>query len=328
LSIDESFTKLLQEWRAELDKRIAKLGKNRKPSTLYEPIDYVLTGSGKRIRPILLLLACRAVGGKISQAWDAAVAVELLHNFTLVHDDIMDEDDTRRGRATVHKRWDTSTAILAGDGIYALAYEILLKTDSPAIAEALKIFTSGILEVCEGQAKDLEFEERSDVKLPEYIDMIGKKTAALLKASVQMGALIGGGSAEEVKALGAYAKNMGLAFQIQDDLLDIASDERTLGKSHASDLRQKKRTFLLLHALANGNNEQQLNLKMMLNGNIETPQVTEIKQLLSDIGSLEAARGAVKKYTNAARQQLKKISREEEKALLLSLLNFLADRNA
>ena len=198
MSQQDSFELLSWSWRKEVDKRLAACLDARKPQTLYKPIDYVLQGNGKRIRPILLLLSCQAAGGKTDDAWDAAVAIELLHNFTLVHDDIMDMDDTRRGRPTVHREWNSDVAILAGDGLYALAYQFLLRTRSKSIVEVVKVFTEGVLAICEGQALDMEFESRSQVSLAEYLEMIRKKTATLLRVSAEIGGMIGGGPADQI----------------------------------------------------------------------------------------------------------------------------------
>lgn len=326
--MEESFELLLQEWRSEINQRLSGLVEIQQVPTLYEPIQYVLDGCGKRIRPALLLLACRAVGGQVSQAWDAAIAVELLHNFTLVHDDIMDQDDTRRGRTTVHKKWTLNTAILSGDSLFALSYRSLLRTKTSNIRRISSVFTDGILAVCEGQALDLEFEKKQAVSLRQYIDMIGKKTAALLDCSARIGAMIGGGSRAEVSAVGAFATNLGLAFQVQDDLLDVTSDEATLGKTHGSDIQQKKQTFLLIHALANAGGDLLARLRRLLKGKIGPYEINEIKGIFEQTGSINAARKAIAEYIAAARDSLQNLSISQEREHFLHLLSYIAGRQA
>ena len=190
-----------QRYKDIVDRQLRLSIKKNEPRSLYQPVQYVLSGGGKRIRPLLVLLACEAVGGSTRQAQHAAVAIEILHNFTLVHDDIMDNAPSRRGRPTVHTKWDTSIAILVGDELVALAYRELLKTQSPYIARVADIFTEGVVEVCEGQAYDKEFEARKHVSLEEYLLMIGKKTGKMVSVASEIGAVIGGGSAAEIRAL-------------------------------------------------------------------------------------------------------------------------------
>lgn len=327
--MEDTFELLLQEWRQQINKRIASISTSQGPAILYEPVDYVLTGGGKRVRPVLVLLSCQAVGGRLEQALDAAVAIELLHNFTLVHDDIMDEDDTRRGRPTVHKKWNPAIAILAGDALYALSYRCLLQTDSPRLREIIELFTEGILTVCEGQAYDLEFEERLTVALPEYLDMIQKKTACLLDISARIGALIGNGSKAEVTALGNFATNLGCAFQIQDDLLDIISDEVTLGKTFGSDVKQRKQTFLLVHALSHADAKSHKELLRLLYGpQTNSQSVSAIRVIFERAGSLTAAREAIKSYLQRAEQSLEVLRPTKYRDCLLQLLNYISARNA
>lgn len=327
--MEDNFDDLLLKWRKELDNRLLAIFENHDPPLLYEPIHYVLAGGGKRIRPILLILACKAIGGEIGRCWDAAVAVELLHNFTLVHDDIMDQDQTRRGRVTVHEKWDSNTAILTGDGLLGLAYKILLRTESDQIQKILTIFTHGVIELCEGQALDLEFEERVDVTLDDYLNMIGKKTAQLLSTSTRIGALIGDGTSDEVDALGQFGCNLGCAFQIQDDLLDITSDETTLGKTYASDVKQKKKTYLLVHTLTNGDVESKNKLRLLLKEpNISSEQIGDVKSLFEKSGSIAAAKSAIEKYILSAKGNLDKLRPNQAKDVLVRFLSYISDRRA
>jgi geranylgeranyl pyrophosphate synthase len=216
------------------------------PANLYEPIEYFLKLGGKRLRPLLTLLSAQAVGGSFRKAIPAAAAIELLHNFTLVHDDIMDQDSLRRGKATIHTKWNEAVAILAGDGLIGLAYRALLKTPRHKQHRVFEIFTNGVIKVCEGQAIDKEFEDREEVSLEEYFDMIQKKTGELIAISTEIGGIIGGGSEEQISALKGFGSAIGRAFQIQDDILDIVSSESVLGKDLGSDLAQGKKTFAIV----------------------------------------------------------------------------------
>jgi len=328
LAASKSSTNQFSELRLLVDERLRNVFTARQPAILYEPIQYVLDGGGKRIRPILLILSCQAVGGVVEECLDAALAVELLHNFTLVHDDIMDGDDTRRGRPSVHKKWDTDTALLAGDGLVALAYQSLFRTKSTKIDEIAGIFTDGIVEICEGQALDREFEARRDVTIDEYLVMIGKKTASLLTISAKIGALLGGGSASEVHALAEFARNLGRAFQIQDDLLDITSTEEVTGKPFGSDVIRKKQTYLLVHALTHGDDAARRRLDEILDSEIAKTHVHEVKTIFEKNGSLAAAETAVHQYLSAAQRHLDELPATPAKDDLASFLAYLSNRKA
>lgn len=325
----ETDERLLLAWRQQIDIKLSALAEAKGPDVLYQPMRYILDGGGKRIRPILLLLSCHAVGGDVEKAFDAALAIEMLHNFTLVHDDIMDEDDTRRGRATVHKKWNPAIAILAGDGLFALSYRALLRTRSARIQEITEIFTDGVLGVCEGQALDLAFENQDEVLLGDYVTMIRQKTACLLRTSAQLGALIGDGTDDEVGSLARFAENLGMAFQIQDDLLDITSDEVTLGKTHGSDVKQRKQTYLLVHAWAHASPNEKLMLKQLISGNENSAEtIASVKKIFENIGTFQAAHETVEKYFNTARQNLESVRSPEGRRGLLGLLNYIAARKA
>jgi len=216
------------------------------PKGLGEPMRYVLQMPGKKIRPLMALFSSLAVGGTVEQALPAATAVELFHDFTLIHDDIMDEDEMRRGFSTVHVKYDEGTAILTGDLLIGIAYRELVRSPAHAISEITGIFTEALIKVCEGQALDKEFENRQDVSTEEYIDMIGKKTGWLIMIACSIGSICGGGSREQVEALRSYGYDLGLGFQIQDDLLDFIADEDKLGKQVGSDFRMDKKTYVAL----------------------------------------------------------------------------------
>ncbi len=234
--------------REQIDARLAKVYPGG-PSLLGEPVRYTLAGKGKRLRPILTLLVCRACGGREADALHAAVAVEILHNFTLVHDDIMDGDDTRHGQATVHLKWDGDVGILAGDALFILALAELRLSPGNNIEALTSAFVQGALAVCEGQALDKEYESRTQVTLDDYLQMIDLKTANMLGLAAEMGAICATTEMHQVTSIRRFGRLLGRAFQVQDDLLEIFSDTFTMGKSLGSDLLAEKKTYLMIAAL-------------------------------------------------------------------------------
>lgn len=299
----------------------------REPKSLYEPCHFIVEGSGKRLRPFLVMLAAKAVGAKPNSVHNAAMAVELFHNFTLVHDDIMDNADKRRGRPTLHIKYDINTAILAGDNLLAIAYATLIKNCHNQCISAISDFTKGLIEVCEGQSLDKDFEIREEVTLNEYLIMIGKKTAALAEICCSIGAKLGGGTPAEIKALSKYGRYLGLAFQIQDDLLDIVADEVELGKKIGGDLVEGKKTYLLLKALEKAQGEDRLQIEEVIKNNgIRKNQISKYKKLYEKLGVIDDASKEVKKYTNLALRAIKEIRDEESKTTLAWLANSLTER--
>lgn len=217
---------------------------------LYEPIKYALQAGGKRLRPSLTLMGCEAVGGDIQTALSAACGMEVFHNFTLLHDDVMDKSDMRRSRPTVHKKWNENVAILSGDAMLTLATQLVSAVNKEVLSEVLSVFNKAAMDVYEGQAMDMDFEQRSKVSLEEYIEMIRLKTGVLLGASVKVGALIGGASMATADALYTYGEKLGLAFQIDDDYLDVYGDASTFGKPIGGDINNNKKTYPLLYTLS------------------------------------------------------------------------------
>ncbi len=322
------FNKIYEEQRKIIESKISKLLKNKKPVSLYEPCDYIIQSGGKRLRPLLVLLSAKAAGGSFDQVYNAALAVELFHNFTLVHDDIMDNADKRRGRITLHKKYDLSTAILAGDSLIAIAYENLLKDCKENDKSVLSTFTQGIVEVCEGQSLDKEFEIRNYVSIKEYLVMIQKKTAALLEVCCSIGAQIGGGTKEEISALSKFGKNLGLAFQIQDDLLDIMADEAEFGKKIGGDLIEGKKTFLFLKALEKAKGKNLKSFKDVIkNKGIREDQVDEYRELYKKLGVIDETKKEIERYTKIALKQLSLIKHENERETLIWLADTLLKRN-
>lgn len=317
----DKYIKLYEAERVRINKILSSALKKRKPASLYEPSSYILNSGGKRLRPLLVLLSTKAVGGKFENAYNAAAAVEMLHNFTLVHDDIMDNADKRRGRLTLHKKYDHNTAILAGDSLLSIAYEYLLKDCNGNAREVISSFTHGLIEVCEGQSLDTDFELRKNVSLSEYILMIKKKTAAMAEMCCRIGALLGGGTYAYVNALGNYGLNLGIAFQIQDDLLDISADEKKFGKTIGGDLVEGKKTFLFLEALEKSSGEDRKKLlKVVKRRGIRKSQVSSYKMIYEKLGVLDDARNEIRAYTQKALRSINLLDDDNKK-----LFKWLAD---
>jgi geranylgeranyl diphosphate synthase type II len=322
----KSFEARMENYRKLVNDRLNQVVVKQSPVSFYDPVRYVLEGGGKRIRPILVILACKAVGGNENDCLNAAVAVEILHNFTLVHDDIMDNDDLRRSRETVHKKWDEATAILAGDGLVALAYHYLLKTKTDEITEIANIFTTGIIDLCEGQALDKEFEQRLDIDFNHYLLMIEKKTARLLMISSEIGAIIGGGNDKQREILREFSRQLGSAFQIQDDLLDM---ETTSGKTFGSDIKQKKKTILYVHALNQADQATKAQLLNILNQpEIKNDDILKVRDLFDASGTLNFARHEVDSRINKAQQVLNQIAPSESRDDLNRLLQWILERKS
>lgn len=312
----------------KIEKKFSNLLKGRKPDSLYDPCSYIIQSGGKRLRPFLVLVSNYAVTGKLNGAYNAAVAVELLHNFTLVHDDIMDNAGKRRGRPTLHVKYDINTAILAGDNLIGLAYEFLLKDCRENDKSVMNTFTRGMIEVCEGQSMDTDFETQKKVTIPEYDLMIRKKTAALAEMCCSVGAQIGRGSKKEIKALSDYGKFLGMAFQYQDDLLDIMGDESEFGKTVGGDLVEGKKTYLFLRALelAKGDHKRSLQ-KVIANKGIRKNQVKKYRQIYLDLGVLDDAENEIRRYTKKALKSLEKLNNQNAREILIWLANALIKRN-
>ena len=247
-----SFNEILEK----VEHEISQLSFEYPPKSLYDPIEYILSLGGKRIRPALALMACNLYKENIDNVINPALGVEVFHNFTLLHDDLMDKADKRRNKPTVHKVWNDNTAILSGDAMLIAAYQLIGKTEPDYLKEVFDLFTETALEICGGQQYDMEFESRMDVTEPEYIEMIRLKTAVLLACSLKIGAITGGASKEDAANLYDFGINIGLAFQLQDDLLDVYGDTATFGKNIGGDITCNKKTFLLIHAFELASPEQ------------------------------------------------------------------------
>lgn len=300
------------------------------PGELYDPIRYTLGMGGKRVRPRLVEIACGMCGGNIDESVPAAVAIEALHNFTLIHDDIMDNADSRRGFMSVHKKWDLSTAILSGDALFAYSFSLLThysnseKYDKKQITKLLQEFSNAAIIVCEGQARDLSFEQKNDVSLDEYIMMISQKTAALLKSAMIMGSIIAGADDNQIEHAGCIGLYAGLAFQIQDDLLDAIGDPEKFGKKVGGDIIEGKQTYLSILAKQVANEEDKI-LIMSLPGkpDITDQEVRTIIDLYKKYDVIENTSNEIATYYKKASDLLKNFPDSEYVHEIKALLNQL-----
>ena len=326
---DKNFRSLARTYRASIERRLRELQVRRKPTYVYDPIRYVLASGGKRLRGFLVLLACEAVGGDAHSAVDAAVAVELLHNFTLIHDDVMDHASVRRGKPTVHKKWNDDVAILSGDELVAHAYRFLLGRPSARTPAIVTAFTDAFIQVCEGQGFDKEFEMRRKVSASDYLMMTGKKTARLFSAAAEIGALVGNGSRDEVLALQSFGHKLGLAFQIKDDLLDIVGDEERFGKSIGGDIIEGKKTYLLVQALSQARGKDLALLRRVApEGGLGRSAVGKILRLYRKYDVLEGAQRKIAECTRSAERALTTLRRGRATSALRWLAGTLLERTS
>jgi geranylgeranyl diphosphate synthase type II len=291
--------------RARVNEALPNLVADREPAVLYAPIAYVLEGGGKRVRPTVLLLVAEAFGCPPDRALPAALAVEVFHNFTLVHDDIMDEADERRGRPTVHVKWDLGTAILAGDMMMGLSYDLLGEVEGTDEAALYDVYHPMVEQLCTGQALDASFEEQSDVSVEAYLDMIDGKTAALLSACFELGAVLGDASPDAQRELRTAGQLVGRAFQVQDDLLDLTADGEEWGKAVGGDLVTGKKTFLTLRALERAEgSEYDWFARIVTDGGLPPADVPEARDRMERLGVFDDAKEAVRRYSDRAREHL------------------------
>ena len=298
------------------------------PGNLYQPNDYFIALGGKRIRPVLCLLGTQLYGNICEDAYTVATAIELFHNFTLIHDDIMDNADLRRGNETVHKRYGANTAILSGDVMLIRAYELLATINPAKLPEVLRLFNQTAKEVCEGQQLDMDFEKQANVSREEYIKMIGLKTSVLIAASLEIGAILNDASEEDRQNLYNFGLNLGIAFQIQDDYLDAFGDPTKFGKTVGGDIKQNKKTILLIEALARVAGED----KALLYNLLSTDNQGKVESVLTIYKKYEIdswTKGLIKEYLALAMQCLANVSvSEEHKQPLHELANYLIERES
>lgn len=303
------------------------------PFNLYEPVDYLLQLGGKRVRPILCLIGCELFDDDVQKAISPAIGIEYFHNFTLAHDDIMDAAPLRRGMATMHTKYDLNTAILSGDVMFAKSYQFMCQVDSSILAPVLKTFNQTAIEVCEGQQYDMDFEtiEVTDVSVEDYLKMIELKTAVLIAASLKIGALVGGASANEAQSLYEFGRLAGIAFQLQDDILDTYGTAENFGKQVGGDIIQNKKTYLLLEAV---NLTDKKNMKKILDClslplNQKERKVNEIKKIFNSLGVKQKAEKLMESYYERACNHLDATSLNiEKKSSLLAFIDYLMKRNS
>lgn len=301
----------------------------KEPKNLYEPIDYILGLGGKRLRPVLTLMTADIFNGNYKKALNAALSIEVFHNFSLVHDDIMDDAPLRRGKATVHEKWDINTGILSGDAMLIMAYQLFENYEADIFQSLAKLFSKTALEVCEGQQYDVDFETRNDVTILEYLKMIEYKTAVLVAAAMKMGAIVAGASKEDQNNIYEFGKNLGIAFQLQDDYLDAFGDPKTFGKQVGGDIIENKKTYLYLKALEFSNETDKVEISQLFASDPEdvATKVELAKQFFMSSGSAEATKQAIEYYTNKAYTVLKSLNiSEDKKELLKAFGNSLMNR--
>ncbi len=310
-----------------IEAAIKKLQFKGHPKSLYDPANYMMSLGGKRIRPILTLMACKMFDGNIEKAMYPALAMEIFHNFSLVHDDFMDHAPLRRGKATVHTKWDVPTAILSGDLMLVLAYKVLSKSNDEKLADMLSLFNNTAIKVCEGQQLDMEFQHKNNISIQEYLDMIGLKTAALLAGCLKMGAVVAGASTKDAEYIYDFGYKLGISFQIQDDLLDSFGDAQTFGKSIGGDIVENKKTFLAIKARELATPAIRKKLDTLAS---ETDYVRKVELILTiyeQLGIKHITKELSEKYYQDALKDLDSISTSDaSKKELISLAEELLNR--
>jgi geranylgeranyl diphosphate synthase type II len=325
LDFKTTYSALLEK----VEKKIAEVSAVRAPETLYEPFSYIMSGGGKRIRPVLTMIACGAVGGNPLDVLPSAVAMEVLHNFTLAHDDIMDSSPVRRGKPTVHMKYNIPVGILLGDVMVGHAYRLLPSpNEHPRSHDIFTEFTTALVEVCVGQAYDIEFDEKDDVSVEDYLMMIDKKTSKLLEASATIGAHAGNATREQVKALRCFAHNVGIAFQIQDDLLDITAEQADFGKRIGQDIIEGKKTYLILTLKEYPKSDECKEMLELFFSKHGLPEeyITKFKTAFEEFGVFEKTHVEIERYFSLALNELDKLPQNEWTEMLRGLVKSLNKR--
>ncbi len=303
---------------------------NEEPANLYEPIKYILSLGGKRMRPVLTLMATEVFDADCKKSLAAATAVEVFHNFSLIHDDIMDDAPLRRGNETVHEKWNINTGILSGDAMLILAYQYFEQYEPKIFQELAKLFSKTALEVCEGQQYDVDFETREDVTIPEYLKMIEYKTAVLVGASMKMGAIVAQTTEENKNLIYDFGLNLGIAFQLQDDYLDAFGNPETFGKQVGGDIIENKKTYLYLKAMefAKPEEKEQLLHLFSIQPNDNTEKINSVKEIFNSTGASQETKNAIEKFTLKAFETLEKMDiKDSKKAVLKAFGEKLMSRN-
>ncbi len=295
----------------EIDRYVQQI----KPGSLYEPVKYIFDLGGKRMRPALMLSACDLFGGNVRDAINPAIGVEVFHNFTLMHDDIMDEAPLRRGEKTVHTLWNTNNAILSGDVMFVMGYQLMCKVSPDILPDVLAVFSKTATEVCEGQQLDMDFESRNDVTIEEYIEMIRLKTSVLLAGSLKIGGIIARASAEDLEAIYRFGERIGIAFQLRDDLLDVYGDADKFGKQVGGDILANKKTYLLLKAFENADKSQREKLQYLAGeGNVSSEEkVSQTLAIYDELSIREKSESVMQQYFEWAMEDLNAVNVSPER---------------
>ncbi|MFK7811024.1 MAG: polyprenyl synthetase family protein [Maribacter sp.] len=311
----------IEYYRNEFISYLESKTETREPINLYEPVTYILGLGGKRLRPVLVLMATEVFGTDFKKALDAALAIEVFHNFSLVHDDIMDDAPLRRGKETVHEKWDVNTGILSGDAMLINAYQLFENYEGETFRDLAKLFSKTAIEVCEGQQYDVDFETRDDVTQVEYLKMIEYKTAVLVAAALKMGGIVAKASIEDQNGIYEFGRNLGIAFQLQDDYLDAFGDPKTFGKQVGGDIIENKKTFLYLKALERGTPVQKKELSDLFSIHPEdsTDKIKTIKNIFVESGSAELTQTEIESYTEKAFAVLDGLKIADDKKDLLQV---------
>tara|TARA_A100001011_G_scaffold384573_1_gene457384 strand:+ start:2880 stop:3857 length:978 start_codon:yes stop_codon:yes gene_type:complete len=321
---------LFKAYQQEFQSALENFNKDQSPNNLYRPIQYLLELGGKRIRPFLTLMTGEVFGVAVKDALGAAISVEVFHNFTLMHDDIMDSASLRRGKTTVHEKWDVNTAILSGDAMLIKAYQALENYPTDIFQKLTRLLSKTALEVCEGQQFDMDFETITSVSQEEYIEMIRLKTAVLVGCALQMGAIIAKAPEEDQKFIYDFGIQLGLAFQLQDDYLDTFGDQATFGKKIGGDILEDKKTILYLLALKGSDKEQANELRSLLGGNNilkKKEKIDRVKILFEKTSAKSSTRDLIKYHSNLADVELEKLSiNKDQKSRFRDLKNWLINR--
>lgn len=320
--------KNVSELKAMVNAQLATLKSLKEPKDLYEPINYVLSVGGKRIRPILMLMAYQLYRNDFDRVISAAGAIEVYHNFTLLHDDLMDKSDLRRNKPTVHNVWNDNTAILSGDTMLILSYHLIAQASVEYLPQALNEFNKATLEICEGQEYDIQFEKRDNVKADEYLNMIRLKTAVLLASSMKIGAIIAGANAEDTQSLYDFGLNVGLAFQLQDDYLDVYGDPKVFGKNTGDDILTNKKTYMLIKACENATGNLKTELSEWIHSDDFNPEekIKAVTHIYNELGIDKLCKEKMEEYYEKAVLALNSVSvddskKESLKSLAAELMN-------
>jgi geranylgeranyl diphosphate synthase, type II len=318
----------IQAYRELIEAEIAHIRIPEEPDRLYTPIRYLLGLGGKRMRPVLSMLAAELFGADPKKALNPGLAIEFFHNFSLIHDDIMDEAPLRRGFETVHQKWDDKVALLSGDALFVVAYQYLARNETKYINPLLHLFSVTVMEVCEGQQMDMDFELRHDVTIPEYIEMIRLKTSVLLGGALEMGAIVADASEEDRKHIYLFGQHIGIAFQLQDDILDLYGDPEKFGKQIGGDVIANKKTFLAIKAKELASQEQLSQLAALESEKDKTKKVEATKAIFDALGIRELARQEMERHFAIAMDSIGAIQvAEQEKLPLIGLAKYLMDRD-